>query len=477
VEIAPSNTARLKRKERQMISQVEVANPGFSEALISLAGLGKAIDQSLRQVVAVPAAARLAPAPQTSSGSGHAGSGEPTAFAMPTISGLDSVQALAQAIADALNATLVQSLNGIASAISDCCAEIGTAVSEMVRATGVLDAISKTLAACKCQDIGEALKRELEPIRRALREHMDFGLEEQLQWAATMAGIALGLAALAGASLLVGIGAAIAAALATVGLLRLFDEPSPQDDQEQLDRLREEERARRSEERPIEEAPQHLRDHIQGLRQQDLERRIEEYEDVIGRLRKRIEDPEADGDMVKELDREDALRALPGARDDYFDLLRQYKGDYWRHPRFNQDLRRWLEDFEPQGKYSEPETERPRHEQLQPERNTPLPETEDPRHNPNHPRWEPLPPIAAGEPNLNELAALSPGAGPEGGDPTLRGLLEAVLYRLSQPLRIDPVRLEVRLLDDRVIARRLDGNRSVDVDLSRGYRMVGYLSV
>jgi hypothetical protein len=41
----------------------------------------------------------------------------------------------------------------------------------------------------------------------------------------------------------------------------------------------------------------------------------------------------------------------------------------------------------------------------------------------------------------------------------------------------DPVRLEVRVLDDRVIARRLDGNRSVDVDLSRGYRMVGYMSV
>lgn len=48
---------------------------------------------------------------------------------------------------------------------------------------------------------------------------------------------------------------------------------------------------------------------------------------------------------------------------------------------------------------------------------------------------------------------------------------------MSEPLRLDPVRLEVRLLDDRVIARRLDGNRSVDVDLSRGYRMVGYISV
>jgi hypothetical protein len=41
----------------------------------------------------------------------------------------------------------------------------------------------------------------------------------------------------------------------------------------------------------------------------------------------------------------------------------------------------------------------------------------------------------------------------------------------------EPVRLEVRLLDDRVIARRLDGNRAVSVDLSRGYRMVGYISV
>jgi hypothetical protein len=51
-------------------------------------------------------------------------------------------------------------------------------------------------------------------------------------------------------------------------------------------------------------------------------------------------------------------------------------------------------------------------------------------------------------------------------------LVESLAARLR-----DPVRLEVRLLDDRVIARRLDGNRSVDVDLSRGYRMVGYISV
>jgi hypothetical protein len=51
-------------------------------------------------------------------------------------------------------------------------------------------------------------------------------------------------------------------------------------------------------------------------------------------------------------------------------------------------------------------------------------------------------------------------------------LVESLAARLR-----DPVRLEVRVLDDRVIARRLDGNRSVDVDLSRGYRMVGYMSV
>jgi hypothetical protein len=51
-------------------------------------------------------------------------------------------------------------------------------------------------------------------------------------------------------------------------------------------------------------------------------------------------------------------------------------------------------------------------------------------------------------------------------------IMESVMARLREP-----VRLEVRVLDDRVIARRLDGNRSVDVDLSRGYRMVGYISV
>jgi hypothetical protein len=51
-------------------------------------------------------------------------------------------------------------------------------------------------------------------------------------------------------------------------------------------------------------------------------------------------------------------------------------------------------------------------------------------------------------------------------------MLQPLIDRLKEP-----VRLEVRLLDDRVIARRLDGNRAVSVDLSRGYRLVGYIPV
>jgi hypothetical protein len=78
-----------------------------------------------------------------------------------------------------------------------------------------------------------------------------------------------------------------------------------------------------------------------------------------------------------------------------------------------------------------------------------------------------VPPAGTDQPTQPEAAARA----------TLEELVERVLHRLSEPLRLDPVRLEVRLLDDRVIARRLDGNRSVDVDLSRGYRMVGYISV
>jgi hypothetical protein len=54
--------------------------------------------------------------------------------------------------------------------------------------------------------------------------------------------------------------------------------------------------------------------------------------------------------------------------------------------------------------------------------------------------------------------------------------LNEMLRMLMDRLR-EPVRLELRLLDDRVIARRLDGNRAVSVDLSRGYRMVGYITV
>jgi hypothetical protein len=77
------------------------------------------------------------------------------------------------------------------------------------------------------------------------------------------------------------------------------------------------------------------------------------------------------------------------------------------------------------------------------------------------------PPAGTDQPTQPEAAART----------TLEELVGRVLHRLSEPLRLDPVRLEVRLLDDRVIARRLDGNRSVDVDLSRGYRMVGYISV
>ncbi len=54
----------------------------------------------------------------------------------------------------------------------------------------------------------------------------------------------------------------------------------------------------------------------------------------------------------------------------------------------------------------------------------------------------------------------------------LRSMMRTVLTRL-----LEPVRLEIRVLDDRVIARRLDGNRGVGVDFSRGPRLVGYISV
>lgn len=54
----------------------------------------------------------------------------------------------------------------------------------------------------------------------------------------------------------------------------------------------------------------------------------------------------------------------------------------------------------------------------------------------------------------------------------LEQLMQLVLARLKEP-----VRLEVRVLDDRVIARRLDGNRGVSVDMSRGPRMIGYVNI
>jgi hypothetical protein len=84
------------------------------------------------------------------------------------------------------------------------------------------------------------------------------------------------------------------------------------------------------------------------------------------------------------------------------------------------------------------------------------------------------------ENHLLTLASYSPDAGRRRPEPDraqeqferVLDLMESMMVRLREP-----VRLEVRLLDDRVIARRLDGNRSVDVDLSRGYRMVGYISV
>ena len=86
----------------------------------------------------------------------------------------------------------------------------------------------------------------------------------------------------------------------------------------------------------------------------------------------------------------------------------------------------------------------------------------------------------AAEDDLLTLASYSPDAGRRRPEPDraqeqferVLDLMESMIARLREP-----VRLEVRLLDDRVIARRLDGNRSVDVDLSRGYRMVGYISV
>jgi hypothetical protein len=304
-------------------------------------------------------------------------------------------------------------------------------------------------------------------------------------WTMGAVGVILGALALVPAEILAGMTALLiglgvgALGLGIWGLWQFLEEPSSEQDQESLDELRE--RGQWMREHPIDQAPTPFRRNSKGFRNRALEDGIREYEEILGRLRERIEDPEADGDLTKELDKEDALRALPMAREGYLDMLDQYKGDYWNDPQFNHELRRWLEDFRQEGQSPTPGTETPRHEESEPRKNPPRPDgEEDQRLNPGLPPgdWKPvpLPPIGVGQPNP-QLAAFSPGAGLEGGAEPLREMLEAVLHRLSQPLRIDPVRLEVRLLDDRVIARRLDGNRSVDVDLTRGYRMVGYISV
>lgn len=200
--------------------------------------------------------------------------------------------------------------------------------------------------------------------------------------------------------------------------------------------------------RPLDSIPENARQIVKDQRLEVLRRHIRDFESMLQGLREIIEDPEAETDSRKHLLRERAKRVLPSLDSKFDELQRFYEEGTGEEPSLDPELQDWLRGLDEQNDGPPP---------IGPEYD---------------PEAAPVPgPISSLPPGVAPASVATPGGMP------LERLMELVLARLTEPVRLDPVRLEVRVLDDRVIARRLDGNRGVSVDFSRGPRMVGYISV
>jgi hypothetical protein len=211
-----------------------------------------------------------------------------------------------------------------------------------------------------------------------------------------------------------------------------------------------------------------VRYRVQGWRGAREDGRLNTYEHVaeyfeylIRGILDIINNPSTATDLDADVRRRKALELLPSILEQYHKFLQLYLERTHRFPQVPDDIRKPLQEWERQ--------------------HSPDPDA-DPSElpNPNISEYSP------GSESEVSWRFSSPGGGglnPSSEPDTTETVRPISLEALNEMLRMlmdrlrEPVRLELRLLDDRVIARRLDGNRAVSVDLSRGYRMVGYISV
>jgi hypothetical protein len=442
-----------------MTASVEAANPEFDEALASLAHLGRKIDQAVRSTtLASLNSLGFRGTPPFPAGSGLIETSVPADVGNPEESNSTastprtvgseatpgnpaySSQTLAQAIADSLKLVLWPKLDEVVQKIQECCNSIAEAVTQITTAVSSIEAIAKAIEACKCAALPSDLMSSLTRIEKALAEAAKTDLGEALGIAASImavvGAIATVVAVIADAPAIAAI-AALASALAGLVYLGQWAISKFKDDHDVLnkaeprtDTILDEMRMRTTE--PLE--------HLPELRRRDREEMLlgalRYFENLIGQLQQIINDPAAEHDVEASARRARAQELLPSILRKYQELRELFIEKTLRYPPTPENLRDDLQDPE--------------------ERNVPGDDDVPSPVNPGISSYSP------DRVSYNSMQLF------EGLEQMLRPLID----RLKEP-----VRLEVRLLDDRVIARRLDGNRAVSVDLSRGYRLVGYIPV
>jgi hypothetical protein len=305
-----------------------------------------------------------------------------------------------------------------------------------------VEAISKAIEACKCATLPDELRSSLTRIEKALAEAAKTDLGEALGIAASIAAVvgAIGtvVAIIVEAPAIAAI-AALAGAVAGLAYLGHWAVSKFKDGHDVLNRaepradtILDEMRMRTTE--PLEHLPESRR----RDREEMLLGALRYFENLIRQLQQIVNDPAAEHDVEASARRTRAQKLLPSTLQKYQELRELFMEKTLRFPPTPEDLRDDIPDSEQRG----------------------LPNEDG---------------IPSDDPMSSFQSYYPPAEGTYNSSQSLAGL-EQMLRPLIDRLK-EPVRLEVRLLDDRVIARRLDGNRAVSVDLSRGYRLVGYIPV
>jgi hypothetical protein len=341
-----------------------------------------------------------------------------------------SSQTLAQAIADSLKLVLWPKLESLVQQIQGCCDNIAQAVTQITTAVSSNETIAKAIEACKCAALPSELMSSLTRIEKALAEAAKTDVGEALGIAASImavvGAIATVVATIVEAPAIAAI-AALAGAAAGLAYLGQWTVSKFKDDHDVLntaeprtDTILDEMRMRTTE--PLE----HLPDSRRRDREEMLAGALRYFENLIRQLQEMIDDPAAEHDIDASARRAKAQELLPSIMHKYRELQELFIEKTLRYPPTPEDLKDDLPGPEERG--------------LPGEEGVPSPVN---------------PHISSYSPDQVSYSSMQ----------SLEGI-EQMLRPLIDRLK-EPVRLEVRLLDDRVIARRLDGNRAVSVDLSR----------